>query len=179
MKPLTSFLITALAWLTIPIASIAADTAKATAPPFALYPVVPTDTPDSRPFLYTHPTHSKPVTGSFRGPAILTLGDVSAVGRETREIATAPFTGITIALTAAGRQKLREHLKTAKPSEVAVALDGEVYATLDSRDLRYLIEERGSLLVIFADPYSTTTRHLTNLLAEKLSSELGKQPKAK
>jgi hypothetical protein len=140
--------------------------------PFALYPVTRENTAEATPFIYFGAVDRKPHTGHFMKSAVLTLADIKNVKRDTTEIMSAPFSGLSFQLSLKGLARLQAYLKKPQSGELVVIIDGHPYATVDVVFLRQLVKSSDPLLVIFPGPYEDTTNHLLQLLLEKIRAAL-------
>ncbi|MCP5555902.1 MAG: hypothetical protein AB7Q64_20990 [Verrucomicrobiales bacterium] len=109
------------------------------------------------------------VKGFYRGKPVLTMEHISKVSIETREIQTAPISGLRFVLNDSGARLLQDYLRQPKPMDMVAFIDGHAYATV-SLDLARQMAEQRVLFIVLPRPQEPTAYHFLLLLADKLKS---------
>ena len=90
---------------------------------------------------------AKIVRGLYSGKPILTIEHIEKVVIETREIQTAPISGLRFVLNDSGIHQVRDYLRQPGAREMVVVIDGDAYATV-SLDLAQKMSKERVLWVV-------------------------------
>lgn len=116
---------------------------------FALYSIVPDDA-FNRQFgssfsyekAFSDRDAPETVNGIYRGQPVLTIEHIAKVTIETREIQTAPISGLRFVLSDSGARQLRDYLRQPEPKDMVAFIDGHAYATVSLDLIREMAEQR-------------------------------------
>lgn len=154
----------------------AADSKPTPADFLALYSILPDDafnrkfgTTFSYEKAFSDRDTPETVTGIYSGKPVLTMEHIAKVSIATREIQSAPISGLRFLLSDSGTRQLRDYLRQPGAKDMVVFIDGHAYATV-SLDLARQMAEHGVLFIVLPRPHEPTAYHLLQLLADKLNS---------
>ena len=142
--------------------------------PFALYPVAAKESGDTRGYMFTQAVTGEQKTGLYHDRPVVTIAGIDRLSLTYIEMSAAPFPAFSFRFTKEAATKLQAALEAAGTAQFAVFIDGHCYSTVDAATLKPVINGNRVLNITVRGPYDDATRHLMELVVEKLTPKLPK-----
>lgn len=142
--------------------------------PFALYPVARTQGADTKYYTFTSAISGESYVGFYHDRAVVTLTEVDRFGITNIELGAAPCAAFSMRFTKAGAAKLQEVMKVTPDVAFVVIIDGHCYSTVPTETLKPILDGDRKLIISVRGSSDDITRHLMQLVVEKLTPLLPK-----
>lgn len=142
--------------------------------PFALYPVASKHGADTKSYTFTSVMSGEVYVGFYHDRAVTVLSDIDSFRIIYLEIGAAPCPAFSLRFTKAGAAKLQAAMKITPDVEFAVFIDGHCYSTVSTETLKPILEGDRKLNISVRGRSDDMTRHLMQLIVEKLTPMLTK-----
>lgn len=142
--------------------------------PFALYPVATKKSTDTRGYVFMQALTGQQKTGLYHERPVVTISGIDRLTITYKEMAGAPFPAFSFRFTKEAAASLQQAFGAGGATEFAVFIDGHCYSTVDSSTLKGVLAGDRVLNITVRGPYDDATRHLMELVVEKLAPKLQK-----